>query len=272
VILEYLKEILISKKEEIKNIEEGLSLIGSETVKVRRNKRSFLNNISVGKVNVIAEIKRASPSRGIMNDQLDLKKTVLAYDSFKSFICGISVLTESLYFKGSPEDIGVVRENSDLPVLRKDFIFSDKQIYQSAALGVDGILLIATLLGKKKLNKLYHLAESLGLEVLVEIHRLKDLNKALETGARFIGINNRNLKDMSVDKNIIHKFLDYRQKKDIKDKIFVCESGIEDIEYIKDLFSRGIDTFLIGGYFMTSRNLRNTLKNMELGLREEKLI
>jgi indole-3-glycerol phosphate synthase len=270
--LGYLKEILISKKKEIKKIEDDTSLIGSGPVKTQRDKRSFLNNIGHRKVNVIAEIKRASPSRGIINGQLDLKKTTLAYDSFKSFICGISVLTESLYFKGSPGDIEVVRENSDLPVLRKDFIFSDKQVYQSAALGFDAVLLIATLLGDKRLNKLYHLSVSLGLEVLVEVHSLKDLDKVLDIGARFIGINNRNLKNMSIDRNIIYRFLDYRQKEDIKDKIFVCESGIKDVEYIEDLFSRGINTFLIGGYFMASRDLMNTLKNMELGLREKELI
>jgi len=270
--MEYLKEILISKKEEIKKIGKNSSLIKSELEKTGRYKRSFLNNIGSGKVNVIAEIKRASPSRGIINDQLDLRETVLAYDGFKNFICGISVLTESLYFKGSPEDIKVVRENSDLPVLRKDFIFSDKQIYESAALGVDCILLIGTLLGKRKLKKLYHLAVSLGLEVLVEIHSLEDLDKVLDTGARFIGVNNRNLRDMSVDSNIIYKFLDYSQKNDIRDRVFVCESGIEDVGYIKDLFSRGINTFLIGSYFMASRDLKNTLKSMELGLREKKLI
>jgi indole-3-glycerol phosphate synthase len=270
--LKYLKEILILKKEEIKKIKKDPVLIGSEPVKALKDKRSFLDNIESRRVNVIAEIKRASPSRGIINSKLDLRETALAYDSFKSFICGISVLTESLYFKGSLKDIEVVKENSNLPVLRKDFIFSDKQIYQSSALGVDCILLIATLLGKKKLNKLYHLAVDLGLEVLVEIHGLKDLEKALSTGARFIGINNRDLRDMSVDRNTIYRFLDHKQKKPIKNRIFVCESGIGDMEYIKGLFLRGINTFLIGGYFMDSRDLMGTLESMELGLREKKLI
>jgi indole-3-glycerol phosphate synthase len=272
VVLKYLKEILISKKEEIKKIKEGPGLMGSGPVKARKNRRSFLDNIGSRKVNVIAEIKRASPSMGIINSQLDLRETALAYNSFKSFVCGISVLTESLYFKGSLEDIKVVKENSDLPVLRKDFIFNNSQIHQSAAIGVDCILLIATLLGKKKLNKLYNLAVNLGLEVLVEIHGLKDLEKALATGARLIGINNRDLRDMNVDRNTILRFLDHRQKMSIKNRIFICESGVVDIEYIKGLFLKGISTFLIGSYFMNSRDLRGTLKNMEFGLREKKLI
>lgn len=270
--MKYIKEILISKKEEIKKIEENSSLIKSVLKETVRDKRSFFKNIGNGKINVIAEIKKASPSKGIINKQLDIKETVLTYNKFRSFICGISILTESLYFKGKPEDVKIAKENSDLPVLRKDFIFSDVQIYESAALGVDCILLISSLLAGRKLKKLYDLAVSLGLDVLVEIHNIKDLDKALDTGTRFIGINNRNLKDMSVDGTNIYNFLDYMQKEDLKDKVFVCESGIEDTEYIKDLFSSGLNTFLIGGYFMASENLKKTLESMELELRDKKLI
>ena len=270
--MKYLKEILVSKKEEIKKIERNLSLIKSALKKTERDRKSLFKNIENGKINVIAEIKKASPSRGIINGHLDIRETVLVYNKFKSFISGISILTEALYFKGDPEYIRIAKKNSDQPVLRKDFIFSEKQIYQSAALGADCILLISSLLGKRKLKRLYDLAISLGLDVLVEVHNLKDLNKALDTGTRLIGINNRNLKDMSIDDRNIYNFLNYIRKEDLKEKIFVCESGIEDTEYIKDLFLNGINTFLIGGYFMASKDLEKTLKRMEVELRDKKLI
>lgn len=273
--MKYIKEILILKKEEIRKINRDYSCMESAFTaaeKTQKSRKSFFKNIRRGKINIIAEIKKASPSRGMINENLDIGRTAHIYNDFENFICGISVLTESLYFKGDPGDIKMVKENSKLPVLRKDFIFSDIQVYESAALGADCILLISTLLGRKKLKKLYDLAVSLGLDVLVEAHSIEDLDKVLDTGARFIGINNRNLKDMSIDGKTIYNFLDYRQKKDLKDKVFICESGIEDTEYIKDLFSNGVNTFLIGGYFMASKDLEKTLKKMELELKKEKLI
>ncbi len=270
--MKYLKEILISKKEEIKRMSRNQDRKGSFLKNSGKERRSFLRNITAGKINIIAEIKKASPSRGIINSRIDVKQTAVIYDKFKNFICGISVLTEPLYFKGDPENIKIVKESSELPVLRKDFIFSEVQIYQSAVLGADCILLISSILGKKKLKKLFNSAVSLGLDVLVEVHSLKELDKALDIGAQFIGINNRNLGNMSVDSRTIYNLLSYVRKRDLKHKIFVCESGVESIEYIKNLFFSGINTFLIGGYFMASKNLEETLSNMEMELKQEKLL
>lgn len=270
--MKYLKEILISKKEEIKNISRNQKREGSVLDGSGEAKRSFLKKIQKGKINIIAEIKKASPSRGIINSRLDIEKTAVVYDKFKDFICGISVLTEPLYFKGEPENIKIVKQNSKLPVLRKDFIFSEMQVYQSAVLGADCILLISSILGKKKLKRLFSSATGLDLEVLVEVHRLEELDKALDIGAQFIGINNRNLGDMSVDSRTTFRLLNYVHKRDLQDKIFVCESGVEDIEYIKKLFFGGINTFLIGGYFMASKNLEETLNNMKTELKREKLL
>lgn len=270
--MEYLKEILIVKKEEIKKIRRSSEWIKPAVKNTEKERGSFLRNIKRDKVNVIAEIKKASPSKGIINDRLDIEETVMLYDKFKSFICGISVLTESLYFKGDPENIRIVKKKSKLPVLRKDFIFSEVQIYESAALGADCILLISSLLGKGKLRKLYDLAGNLGLDALVEVHSVKELDKALDIGAQFIGINNRNLKDMSIDRKTVYNILNYSKNKDLSDKIFVCESGVENVEYIKSLFLSGINTFLVGGYFMVSKNLEKTLSSMELELKREKLL
>lgn len=275
----YLKEILLEKKKETEKIKEIYKdwpeFSGNSAVIRKKSKGNFLKNIKKGKVNIIAEIKKASPSRGVINSSLDIERTALIYDRFRSFICGISVLTEPLYFKGKPENIKIVKEKTMLPVLRKDFIFNETLVYESAALEADCILLISSLLGSGKLKKLYNLACSLGLDVLVEVHEPEDLKKALDIGAGFIGINNRNLRNMSVNKRLIYDFLDnVRNVRDseLSDKIIVCESAVKDVEYIKDLFLNGINTFLIGEYFMASRNLEKTLNDMESQLRKENYI
>ncbi len=270
--MNYLKEILLAKKEEIKKIGKNPGWMDSKIQGTVKSKGNFLGNIKKGKINIIAEIKKASPSRGIINGMLDVQKTALTYNNFKDFISGISVLTEPLYFMGSPEDIRKVRSKTALPVLRKDFIFSEVQVYESAALGADCILLIASLLGGKKLKKLYELAGNLGLDVLVEVHDMKELDKVLDAGAEFIGINNRNLKTMRIDQETIHDFLRYRSNRELSDKVFVCESGIRDVGYIKDLFSEGINVFLIGEYFMRSNNLEAKLNEIELEFKKKNLI
>jgi indole-3-glycerol phosphate synthase len=277
--LGYLKEILLGKKKETEKLKEIYKdwpeFNGNSAIIPKKSKGNFLENIKKGKVNIIAEIKKASPSRGVINSSLDIERTALTYDRFRSFICGISVLTEPLYFKGKPENIKIVKEKTMLPVLRKDFIFNETLVYESAALGADCILLISSLLGSGKLKKLYNLACGLGLDVLVEVHEPEDLKKALDIGAAFIGINNRNLRDMSVNKGLIYDFLDnVRDVRDseLSDKIIVCESAVKDVEYIKDLFLNGINTFLIGEYFMASRNLEKTLNDMESQLRKENYI
>jgi len=279
--LEYLKEILLLKKKEIEKLGKvkgaGYSRKRMDSrkegngIKVSGEKERFIKKIDRARVNVIAEIKRASPSRGIINSKLDIEKTAVLYDRYKSFISGISVLTESLYFKGNPEDIAIVKQKTGLPVLRKDFIFNEAQVYQSAEIGADCILLISSILGFNKLKKLYTLASSIGLDVLVEAHTIGEFDKALDIGAKLIGVNNRNLKNMKVDGKAIYEFLGYR-KQDFSGKTLVCESGVRDTEYIADLFSKGVNTFLIGEHFMSGRSLEETLKGMETGLKRNKLI
>jgi indole-3-glycerol phosphate synthase len=270
--MNYIKEILSAKKEEIKKIGKNSGWMKPKLQRAVKSKGNFLRNIKKGKINIIAEIKKASPSRGIINGKLDVEKTALTYNNFKSFISGISVLTEPLYFMGSPNDIKKVKSKTTLPVLRKDFIFSEVQIYESAAMEADCILLIASLLGGKKLKRLYELAGNLGLDALVEVHDIKELDRVLDSGAEFIGINNRDLKTMRINEDTIYDFLRYRSNKELSDKVFVCESGIRDAGYIKDLFLEGINVFLIGEYFMSENDLEARLSDMELKLKIEKLL
>ncbi len=275
--MEYLREILHNKKNEIKNLDGRFK--GKESMPgkiINKNSPacnfSFIENISTGRVNIIAEIKKASPSRGMINNSLDVEKVALLYSKYKSFISAISVITESVYFKGSSDFLKVVKKVSDLPVLRKDFIFHESQIYESVALGADCILLISSILGQKKLNKLYNMAKNSGLDVLVEAHSVREFDKALNTGARLIGINNRNLKTMELNTGNTINILEYAAGKDIKDRIIICESGMDNTGYIKDLYKRGLNVFLIGSYFMQSKNLAHDLSDMETRLKKENLI
>jgi len=275
--VDYLREILRNKKNEIKNLDGRFNkkenIPGKSLNKNSINSNfSFIENINSSKINIIAEIKKASPSRGMINDSLDIEKTAILYSRYKSFIGAISIITEPVYFKGSTDFIKVVKKVSDLPVLRKDFIFHESQIYESAALGADCILLISSILGQKKLNKLYNIAKNSGLDVLVEAHSVREFDKAFNTGARLIGINNRNLKNMEVNINNIIDILEHEAGKDIKEKIIVCESGMDNIGDIKELYDRGIKVFLIGSYFMQSKNLAQDLSDMETRLKNENLI
>lgn len=275
--MEYLREILRNKKNEIKNPDGRFK--GKENVPGKRiNKSStdgnfgFIESISTSRVNIIAEIKKASPSRGIINGNLDVEKTAILYSRYKSFISAISVVTEPVYFKGSSDFLKTVKEVSDLPVIRKDFIFHESQIYESMAMGADCILLISSILGQKRLNRLYNVTRNSGLDVLVEAHSIREFDKALNTGARLIGINNRNLKNMELNIGNTVSILEYAAGKDIKDRIIVCESGMDNTGYIIDLYKRGINVFLIGSYFMQSKNLAYDLSDMEARLKKENLI
>ncbi|MBN2073452.1 MAG: indole-3-glycerol-phosphate synthase [Actinobacteria bacterium] len=233
---------------------------------------SFIKNIKNGRVNIIAEIKKASPSRGWINRGLDVGGAAATYDRYGDFICGISVLTESLYFKGCPEDLAIARSSSALPVLRKDFIFDLRQVYESAALGADCILLICSILGYKKLKILYDAAMALGMDVLVEIHNIREFEKALALDAGLIGINNRDLIKMEVRSGNIIKILDRVDRNDLEGRILVCESGVSGVDYIEELYRREVNTFLIGSYFMESPDLAIALETFRNSLVKKNLI
>ena len=274
--MKFLKEILIAKKKGLVSIRAGLADNGSagygnDTDGSIPGKR-FIRNISPGKINIIAEIKKASPSKGIINSGLDVAETARTYNKFDSFISGLSVLTEPVYFKGDSGDVALAKEGSSLPVLRKDFIFSELQLYESAGLGADCILLISSLLSSRKLKKLCRCAGELGLDVFVETHYYRELVNAIDMGAELIGINNRDLKKMKVDNEYIVGLLNKLPAGSLKGIKLVCESGVTDLDYIERLYSMGVDTFLIGTYFMQSPDLENALGQVQAGLAARGLI
>ncbi|MBU3161187.1 indole-3-glycerol phosphate synthase TrpC [Clostridium frigoris] len=205
--------------------------------------RNFGRTLNKNGLSIIAEVKKASPSKGLIDPNFDPIKTALNYEKYG--VDAISVLTEKKYFLGDDKNIGLVKENTSMPILRKDFIIDKYQIYQSVALGSDAILLIAAVL-KDKLKSYYELASSLGLHCLVEVHDQAEIELALECDCKIIGINNRDLNNFNVDIHTTEKLM-----KDIpKDKIVVSESGISSINDVLYLKSIGASAVLIGESFM----------------------
>lgn len=205
--------------------------------------RDFEGALKGKGISIIAEVKKASPSKGVIDSDFDPIRTALNYEKYG--VDAISVITEKKYFLGNDENIRLVKEKASMPILRKDFIIDKYQIYQSITLGADAILLIAAVL-KDKLKSYYELATSLGLHCLVEVRDRAEIELSLECNSKIIGINNRNLNDFHVDIHTTEKLMKYIPS----DKIVVSESGISSIEDIIYLRSIGASAVLIGESFM----------------------
>ena len=212
------------------------------------------------KSGIIAEFKRKSPSKGIINEYADVVQTSIAY--MQAGASALSILTDKTYFMGKNEDLTQARNANYCPILRKDFIIDQYQIIETKSIGADVVLLIAACLEKEELKKLYDFAVSLGLTVLFEIHDKTELDKLptdLSSQNALIGINNRNLKTMQVDVQTSFDLIE-DLKKQFKDIIFISESGLNDIETVKKLKNVGFSGFLMGEYFMKTPNPAETLK------------
>ena len=212
--------------------------------------RDFWTSIeSSAHVAVIAELKFASPSRGIINKKENLEKIIQTYDTGGAK--AISVLTERKFFFGDSADIRKVKKISTLPVLRKDFIIDEYQIYQSRCLGADAILLIASLLDTPQLRHFQEVAHSLAIDCIFEVHNERELEQILEAEPKIIGVNNRNLEDFSVDLSTVGRLNPLIPG----DCLLICESGIRTRQDVKKLSHYGIDAILVGETFMTAPDL-----------------
>jgi indole-3-glycerol phosphate synthase len=200
------------------------------------------------KVNVIAELKKASPSKGIIRPDFDVIK--LSRMLADNGAAALSVLTEQFYFKGSIEYLKQVKANVDIPILRKDFIFDPYQVYEAKSVGADAILLIAAALDADLFNELHWLARQLGLHVLSEIHNQTELDMVLEVDVEIIGINCRDLKTFKTDFAVTEQLLSEIPD----DKIKVAESGIKTSQDIQNLKGQGANAFLIGETVMSADN------------------
>jgi indole-3-glycerol phosphate synthase len=208
-------------------------------------------------INIIAEIKRASPSRGIIKNNVDPAATARMYEGAGA--AAISVLTEEDYFQGSMEDLLAVRDAVSLPVLQKDFIFDEFQVYQAAVAGADAVLLIVAMLDDEALANLHGIAEDrLSMDALVEVHDLAELERARRIGARLIGVNNRNLKTFDVSLDISRDLIGAAPA----GAVMIAESGLKARGDILELKKLGFQGFLIGETLMRSENPENELRGM----------
>jgi indole-3-glycerol phosphate synthase len=207
-------------------------------------------------INLIAEIKKASPSRGVLRH--DLNPLTIASIYQMSGAQALSILTEEHFFLGSLEHIREVKAKVDLPILRKDFIIDPYQIYESSFYGAEAVLLIADILSKEELGEFYDLSAQLGLSAVVEVHNEEDLQKALAVNAKIIGINNRDLHTFHVDLQVTTRLI----KAIPQGKLVISESGIKSHEDIMFLKSIGVHAVLVGETFMVARDIGAKVKEL----------
>lgn len=253
-----LKEIVARKKERILAAKQA---VAEEELKARiadsPKARPFLEAISRPKqISLIAEIKKQSPSRGIIRQDFNHLDIARIYQ--EAGVQAVSVLTEEDYFGGNISFINEVKNIVNCPVLRKDFILEPYQVLESRVYGADAILLIAELLSKDKLSELMQLAQSVGLEYLVEIHDEKELKKVLSLKAPLIGINNRNLHTLEVDFKITEKLFTLIPR----DKAVVVESGIKSSQDVLFLRILGASAVLIGEAFMEAGDIGSKVEEI----------
>jgi len=208
---------------------------------------------------IIAEVKKASPSKGVIREDFDPMVIAQAYE--QGGADALSILTEPHYFQGDKEYLGMVRRYVSIPLLRKDFIIDKYQLVEALVYGADYVLLIAKALSRKELKTLLEYAHHLGLEVLVEIHDKKDLIKAIFAGANIIGINHRNLETFEMDMQLSQKLIPLIPN----GKIIVAESGINDHETVVELSKAGADAFLVGEHLMRQEDITAALKQLKYG-------
>ena len=201
-----------------------------------------------GTINVIAECKRRSPSRGVLAAAYDPAAIARRYE--EGGAAAISVLTEPTFFDGSLDHLGAVRRAVTLPLLRKDFVVDDYQLFEACAAGADAVLLIVAALEQAELQRLHRRAEELGLGVLVEVHDEEELTRAADAGARVIGVNNRNLRTLAVDVEASFRLAAMMPA----DVVAVSESGLQSQADLARLAAAGYRAFLIGERFMTDAN------------------
>lgn len=227
-----------------------------------RGVRTALTATKEEPVRIIAEVKKASPSKGVIREDFD--PLLIAQEYSKSGANAISVLTEPHFFQGNLEYLTGIRRYVDTPLLRKDFIVDEYQLLEALVYGADFVLLIAKALSTKEIKHLYDRALQLGLDVLVEIHDKDDLKKAMKCGAHIIGINHRNLETFEMDMTLCDQLIPMIPN----GKIIVAESGVNDTQTIKRLSSIGADCFLIGEHFMRQENIANEVVHLKNSIHE----
>jgi len=248
-----LQEIIQYRKRDLEELKKRFPLNRlREAVEhhVRRDIRSFQKAIANPKeLNLVCEIKKASPSEGILREDFQPLRLATLYEHAGA--SAISILTEPRYFMGRPSYLKTIRQVTTLPLLRKDFILETYQLYESALLEADAFLLISSLLTGKELKVFLEIAPQLGMDALVEVHTEEDLKKAVDAGAQIIGVNNRNLRTLEVNPHWAKRLIPHIPK----GLIVVVESGLCSHEDLMVYKSLGVHAFLIGTALMKSRDI-----------------
>ncbi|MEB3103815.1 indole-3-glycerol phosphate synthase TrpC [Ferviditalea candida] len=256
----FLDRIVATKRAEVEQLKEGFSLQSLEKeLAGLPPARGFAKALGEGRrrpMGLIAEVKKASPSKGLIRSDFDPVEIARSYAGAQTDC--ISVLTDATYFQGSNDYLRRVREAVDVPVLRKDFTIDYRQIYEARQIGADAILLIAAILSDEQLREFLGIAKDLGLDALVEVHDREELERVLEMDVALLGINNRDLKSFVTDLKTTENLI-----RDIpKDRIVVSESGISTAEQIAYLSSLGAGAVLVGEHFMRQADIGRAVHDL----------
>lgn len=241
IVKDKLKEIVLKKELIPIRVLEQIPFFERETM-------SLSNKLKNSKTGIIAEFKRRSPSKSIINDTATVEDVAYGYEN--AGVCGMSVLTDEIYFGGTLDDLLTARENCNLPLLRKEFVIDEYQIIEAKAFGADVVLLIASILSRTEIKQFSELAKQLQLDVLLEVHNEEETNKSIMSSLDMIGVNNRNLKTFEINLDTSKTLSQLIPDEFVK----VSESGISSVEAVKELQNYGYKGFLIGENFMKTDN------------------
>ena len=252
-----LEKIVAQKREEVEQRKRSAPLTYlQERINSQKPALDLAQALKGDHVRLIAEVKQASPSRGVLGPQVN--PTELAQTYAEGGAAAISVLTEENYFMGRTEHLAAIKKVVGLPLLRKDFIFDNYQVYESRAYGADALLLIAGILSQGQLKELVSLSRSLGLRCLVEVHSEDEVERVVLSKAEIIGINNRDLRTFAVDINTTRRLRPLVPS----EKIVVSESGIKSRKDIEKLRKWGVDAVLVGEALVTANDVRAKMKEL----------
>ena len=258
-----LDKIVLNKKKEIQAAKQQVTVKQLEEADLfNRNTYSFREFLlDPQRTGIIAEFKRKSPSKGIINDKVSVTEVTMAYAAAGA--SALSVLTDRDFFMGDKPDLVEARLANTIPVLRKDFMIDEYQVIEAKALGADIILLIAAILTPAEIQTLASLAKSLGLNVLLEVHNLEELQRSINPNVDAIGVNNRNLADFTVSVETSFKLVEHIPAEFLK----ISESAISNTKVIKELKAAGFNGFLIGENFMKKEDPGAAIREFVKGLR-----
>lgn len=259
--MDVLSEIVARKRERVEEAKRSVSLNqlrGDAFEKRRLSPRNALRHaLQNDGINIIAEFKRRSPSKGVIRADVDVRTMMQSYQAGGA--AAISVLTETDYFDGSLTDLHAARTTVTLPVLRKDFVFDSYQVFEAAAAGADALLLIVSALEDQQLASLRRLAEEeLGMDALVEVHNEEEMDRAARCGAKLVGINNRDLRTFEVSLETSLRLA----KLAPRDAVLVSESGLSQPADLRRLQEHGFNGFLIGEFLMRAEHPEALLREL----------